>query len=278
MTDERAPRLDVPGEPPEVEPPEKEPPEEELSGGNWNAPVRRGTVVHRESGPWSPSVHALLRHVRARGVEWLPEPLGFDERGREVLTFLPGHVPRYPMPDWIWADDLLRDSCRRLRQYHDACDGFDPTGRSWQQPAHEPVEVVCHNDFAPYNFVFRDRALVGVIDIDQASPGPRVWDLAYLAYRLVPLSDPTNPDLPAFDRDTLLRRLTLLCSAYAGSDAGGAMGVDVDAVVRSVPARLRELADSADARAATLPELADHPDLDRRDALWVERSMPTASG
>ena len=51
-----------------------------------------------------------------------------------------------------------------------------------------PVEVICHNDFATYNLVFDGENVVGVIDWDFASPGPRLWDIAYLAYRIVPLS------------------------------------------------------------------------------------------
>ncbi|WP_375399419.1 phosphotransferase [uncultured Amnibacterium sp.] len=242
------------------------PDEERLSGGNWNAPVRRGAAVHRESGPWSASVHALLRHVRGRGIDWLPEPLGFDEQGREVLSFLPGDVPQYPMPDRVWSEAVLLDAGRRLRDYHDACGGFPMEGRIWQQPAHEPVEVVCHNDFAPYNFVFRGDVLVGVIDVDQASPGPRLWDLAYLGYRLIPLADPSNPDLPVFDRATLLERLDLLCGAYGD-------GADSDSVLHILPARLRELADSTASRAGARPELGAHADLYRRDAAWVEREL-----
>ena len=57
-------------------------------------------------------------------------------------------------------------------------------------------EVICHNDFAPYNLMFEDGRLTGVIDLDLASPGPRVWDMAYTAYRFVPLTDPANPDAP----------------------------------------------------------------------------------
>lgn len=232
--------------------------DERLSGGNWNAPVRRGNAVHRESGPWSASVHALLRHLREHGIDWVPEPLGFDEQGREVLSFLPGDVPQYPMPEWVWAERVLVDAGRFLRAFHDSSAEFPLAGTDWQQPAHEPVEVVCHNDFAPYNLVFRQGALVGAIDVDQASPGPRVWDLAYLAYRLVPLSDPADPDVPEAVRAARHQRLGLLCEAYGGPDA--------DVVARAVPARLRELADMTAARAASAPHLLPHAELYRRDA------------
>ena len=244
--------------------------EEALTGGNWNAPVRRGGRVHRISGPWSPSVHALLRHVRERGIDWLPQPFGFDEQGREVLSFLPGEVPRYPMPAHVWADDLLVDAGRRLREFHDACDGFALEERVWQQPTRQPVEVVCHNDFVPYNFVFRNRALVGVIDVDQAAPGPRVRDVAHLAYRLVPLSDPANPDLPPVGADDRRRRLVLLCAAY---DGPGPAGPGPDEVLRAVPERVRELAAGAEARAAADPVFSEHAVLYRRDAAWVEGGL-----
>jgi hypothetical protein len=72
---------------------------EELAGGNVTAVVRIGDTVHRTAGPWTPTIHRLLRHLRARGLARVPRPLGMAD-GREVLTYLPGTVARYPMPAW----------------------------------------------------------------------------------------------------------------------------------------------------------------------------------
>jgi Ser/Thr protein kinase RdoA (MazF antagonist) len=179
-------------------------------------------------------VHALLRHVRARGIDWVPEPRGRDEAGCEVVSFLPGEVPAYPMPEWVWADAVVAAAARLLRRLHDATVGFAHPGAHWRMPAHDPAEVVCHNDFAPYNLVFRDRLPVAVIDFDTASPGPRAWDLAYLAYRVVPLTAPGNPDAPATPEPERARRLALLCDAY-GPPAAPA------AVRALLPRRLEEL-------------------------------------
>ncbi|WP_256338561.1 phosphotransferase [Streptomyces sp. 2112.3] len=80
---------------------------------------------------------------------------------------------------------------------------------------HPPVaEVVCHGDLAPYNTVYRDGGPVALIDFDTAHPGPRVWDLAYAAYRFVPLTGADNQDLrlPVAERS---RRLRLFAHAYA---------------------------------------------------------------
>lgn len=151
-----------------------------------------------------------------------------------------------------------------MAQLHDASVGFDTDGGVWQLPTHEPAEVICHNDFAPYNMVFTDERLTGVIDWDTASPGPRTWDLAYLAYRLVPLTDPANNDGPDSSLAERARRLRLLCDAYGAS----ADPAEVAAV--TVP-RLEELAAFTEARARGGHEhLRSHSDLYRRDAQWVE--------
>jgi hypothetical protein len=64
--------------------------EERLDGGNIGGAVRAGDTVRRAAGPWTPAVHALLAHLAAKAFAGAPRPLGFDERGREVLTFLEG--------------------------------------------------------------------------------------------------------------------------------------------------------------------------------------------
>jgi Ser/Thr protein kinase RdoA (MazF antagonist) len=133
-----------------------------------------------------------------------------------------------------------------LREYHDATAGF-PLPGPWRLPAHEPAEVICHNDFAPYNLVFRDGRPAGAIDFDAASPGPRVWDLAYLAYRLVPLTAPENPDVPLTPEATRAARLAALCAAYGGPSPAD--------VLATVPPRLDELA-----------ALGRHAEIYRRDA------------
>jgi len=226
--------------------------------------VLEGDRVLRPAGPWTPTVHRLLRHLHARGVDWVPRPLALADDGREVLTALPGTVPAYPLPAWVWSDAVLREAGARLAALHEASLGFDATDAVWQLPVHEPVEVVCHNDLAPYNLVFDDaRRVVGVIDWDTASPGPRAWDLAYLASRLVSLSAPGNPDALAGDLGERGRRLALLCRAYGG-------GVEPGATAATAVARLRELAELAATRAAAGDaRVAPHVRLYREDADWV---------
>jgi hypothetical protein len=190
--------------------------------------------------------------VRERGVTWVPEPLG-EPGGRAAVSWVEGDVPAYPMPEWVWAPEVLERAARMLREYHDATAGFDRDGRTWALPAREPAEVICHNDFAPYNLAFRDDLPVGAIDFEAASPGPRAWDLAYLAYRLVPLAHPDNPDLPA--RHDAPARLARLCAAYGDIDPSAVLGL--------IPERLLALA-------VTAPPA--HAELYRADAAYAGRS------
>ncbi len=50
--------------------------------------------MRRPTGPHTPFVHSLLRHLEEGGFEGAPRVLGIDEHRREVLTFIEGHVPQ----------------------------------------------------------------------------------------------------------------------------------------------------------------------------------------
>lgn len=75
--------------------------EERLEGGNMGGAVRVGDTVGRPTGEWTPAVHAWLGHLRANGITQVPRVDGIDELGREVLEYIEGDVPQYPMPDWV---------------------------------------------------------------------------------------------------------------------------------------------------------------------------------
>jgi aminoglycoside phosphotransferase (APT) family kinase protein len=192
--------------------------DEALAGGNMSSVWRIGSTVHREAGPWTPQVHRLLAHLHARGVSFVPQPLGMDDQGREVLTYLAGEAGSSPLAAPHRHDAVLTQAARMLRAIHDATIDLAGQGISgWRAPVRAPVEVICHGDFAPYNCVFVGAELVGVFDFDFAHPGPRVWDLAYALYRFVPLADPARTEgfgTPAEQA----RRMRLFCDAYGLAD------------------------------------------------------------
>ena len=142
-----------------------------------------------------------------------------------------------------------------MRRMHDASVALIDQPSSWQTGPLQPAEVICHNDFAPYNMVFRQQRLVGIIDFDRASPGPHLWDLAFLAYHLVPLSPGGMPErMPA-------ERLRSLLRAY-GTDAQPSKLIAVAAE------RLVELAAWTEnhARQTSRADLLAHATHYRRDA------------
>ncbi|WP_243233316.1 phosphotransferase [Microbacterium sp. CIAB417] len=228
-----------------------------LAGGNMNAVVRAGAEVRRPAGAWTANVHALLRALERSGISETPRALGIAPDGRERLSYLPGEAAHYPLPEWLWDDAILMDSARLLRRIHDASAGLARIGTGWRSPVREPVEVVCHNDFAPYNLIFDRHRLVGVIDFDTASPGPRLWDLAYLAYRLVPYVEDAGAPVHVLDAEE--RRRELLLSAY-GSDASA------QELWLMMATRLDALAEDSRRRAQTRPELDGHAAMYERDA------------
>ena len=117
------------------------------SGGVWRAddPVH-GPVVHRPTGPWTPAVHDLLAFLAAAGLDGVPRVLGFDDEGREVLTYLAG-APSPSTPSR--RPTRCSPGCRTwLRRFHDVVRGYDPGPRVWRQTrrALAPGQLVCHND------------------------------------------------------------------------------------------------------------------------------------
>jgi len=187
--------------------------------GNVSAVVRAGDTVRRVPGPWAPAVHALLRHLEAVGFDGAPRVLGFDGRGREILTFLPGAtIP--PSLDGFRTETVLVETAQLLRRYHDAMTTLvAPPDTQWRFQVGAPRggDVICHNDIAPWNTVVVDGHPTGFIDWDFAAPGPRVWDIAHALWRFVPLYDDEQYGSPAEHA----RRMAAFCDAYGLSDRRG---------------------------------------------------------
>ena len=182
-----------------------------MGGGNVSSGVVRiGDTVRRPAGPWTPAVHALLGHLHAAGFHGAPRPLGLDQHGREVLTFIPGTIPwpdNFPLLD---PDDRLRRVAQLIRDFHNAVTGFcPPPDARWQAliPA-EGTGIIAHHDLAPWNLVTSPRHWA-FIDWDTAAPGSRLWDLAYALHGFVPLS--ANP---RYQRVNPAHRMRLFAGAY----------------------------------------------------------------
>ena len=77
-----------------------------LSGGLTNAGLvtRVGDTVRRPWRPTSPSTWALFDHLERVGFDGAPRFLGIDERGREILSFIPGDAVVAPYQGWALTD------------------------------------------------------------------------------------------------------------------------------------------------------------------------------
>jgi hypothetical protein len=187
-----------------------------LHGGFTNAGLvtRVGNTVRRPQRSTSAATHALLEHLGRVGFDGAPRFLGVDERGREVLSYIPGQAVIPPYPAWALTDDALVSVAQLLRRYHDAVATFDPHRHAWPQPV--PAEfrgdIISHNDPNLDNVIFRGGRAVALIDFDLASPGSAVWDVACAARLWAPLRD--EVDAPHELRGLALARLRTFVDAY----------------------------------------------------------------
>ncbi|WP_410587018.1 aminoglycoside phosphotransferase family protein [Amycolatopsis sp. lyj-23] len=223
--------------------------EEVLQDNPHRRVVRVGDTVRRPVHPWTPAVHALLRHLAEVGFPAAPRVLGIDDEGREVLSYLPGESG----PDgWakVVGDAGLTAFARLLRDYHDAVAGFrPPADLAWFTGATAigDDEVICHGDFGPWNTVWRGDRPVGILDWDYARPGARLHDVAYALEYVAPFRDDTecrrslrHPAPP--DRR---RRLELVAAAYGLSSTTGLVDAVLD-VERTGAAEVRRAAERGD--------------------------------
>lgn len=191
--------------------------EEVLSGGSVSHVVRVGNTVRRPAGPWTSSVHALLRHLESVNYAFAPRVLGVDEVGREVLTFLSGTPMMRPWPEGLRELDVLDQVGQALRLLADSVASFvPPHDAHWQAPTPGRTGSVRHGDVGPWNTIFDDARLAGFIDWDFAEPAPRLWDLAQAAWYFVPL----RPEALGWraagfaEAPDLAVRLARLCDAF----------------------------------------------------------------
>jgi hypothetical protein len=190
--------------------------EQRFEDGNVSEVVRMGDTVRRTAGPWTPAVHALLRHLETRGFEGAPRARGLDDKGREVLTYVQGHTGPASLED-ISSDDALVAVAQLVRRYHDTvADFLPPADAAWRFTVGAPRtgDVICHNDLGPWNIVFVGARPVALIDWDFAAPAPRVWDVAYALWRFVPLYGGGEFGTPADHA----HRIRLFCHAYGLAD------------------------------------------------------------
>jgi hypothetical protein len=216
--------------------PERGAPEVPLLGGDvTEGVVRVGDTVRRPVGPHSAAVHCYLRHLADVGFDAAPRFLGVDDRGREVLTYVPGEPGGRPLHAWAAGESVLDGIASIQRRLHDCSQGFVlPDGVAWQAPTvvegvpppYDEPDVVSHNDMTPDNLVFRDGQPVALIDFDLSGPTTRLLDVVTTLLYWAPLRAPGDRDPVLRDVDAG-RRMRVYADAYGLTAAERARLVDV---------------------------------------------------
>lgn len=228
----------------------------------------------RPSNPHTPTVHALLRHLRAVGFEAASRPIGVDPDRRERLEYIDGDVAVPPYPAWAQTDLALASAAALLRRLHDASASFvPPPDATWSTEMADPEggPVICHNDVCLENLVYRNQVAVGLLDFDFAAPGRRVHDLAHFARMNVPMDTDDDAVLlgrtPPFDP---VRRLRIVADAY-GLPPGREDFLDAlaDGIRRGGQFLQRRLDEGNEAFAAMVAATGGMAKFDRRRAWFA---------
>ena len=163
--------------------------------------VRVGDTVRKPATENSTFVRRLLEHLADNGSDFSPKFLGDDGSGRDVLTFIDGQVPEEL---GYFDEPILREAATLIRRFHDLSSGLVDSPKATKMG----LEVVCHNDLSPCNFVFRGESPVAIIDFDASAPGSRAHDLGYAAWLWLDLG---SSEVSARDQK---QRLSTFIEAY----------------------------------------------------------------
>jgi Choline/ethanolamine kinase len=147
------------------------------------APVQRvGSHALRRAWPWTATNHALLRHLENVGFDACPRVVGdgFDDTGREVLTWIDGEVV-HPQP-WDAPEPALFEVGQLMRQLHRATSSFVAPANArwmpWTLHEHGPHTIVSHCNIAPWNIINRNNQPVAFIGWEYAGPTDRLNEIA----------------------------------------------------------------------------------------------------
>ena len=134
--------------------------------GSINKVERKGNTVRRPVHRWTPAVHGLFRRLEDIDFKGVPRLLGVDGE-HEVLTFIEGEAGLRPWMEVLKTDQAIEQIAGFLRLYHLGVKEFiPPMDAEWYVPGLKwrPGLIIRHGDLGPWNTVWHDGDLTGVVD------------------------------------------------------------------------------------------------------------------
>jgi hypothetical protein len=151
------------------------------------------------------------------GFEGAPRVVGegFDEHGREVLTYVEGEV----IHPATWSDEAIHEMGSLMRRLHDATASFQPPmGALWRPWFGREVgapNTIGHCDAAPWNVIWRDRKPAALIDWEAAGPVDRLTEVAMAAWYNAQLYDEDVAEMNGLpEAGHRLRQVRIFADAY----------------------------------------------------------------
>jgi aminoglycoside phosphotransferase (APT) family kinase protein len=180
--------------------------------------------VRRPYNDWSLEVHNLLDFIASNGFSSAPQCLRVEDDAQgnkwEIMSVVAGDTFDFPLQGAIATTSALESAATLLKQFHLASRRYldtlqqrkDWASIQWMLPARQPVELICHGDFSPYNLALSANIVTGVFDFDTAHPGPAIWDVAYAVYCFAPFKTDKNDQMG--DLSQQIQRARCFCDAY----------------------------------------------------------------
>lgn len=158
------------------------------------------TSVSRDRRDWSTTVHRLLSHLAAAGLDGLPVPLAEQAPELDEVSFVEGTTA----VDVVLSREQVESFGRLLRSLHDAGADFDALPTDGWQPfefratAPDPFAertflseiVIGHGDTGPWNVLTTSAASVSLIDWEFAGPIVRLDEIAATCWLTMRFHDP----------------------------------------------------------------------------------------
>jgi Ser/Thr protein kinase RdoA (MazF antagonist) len=198
--------------------------------------------------------------------------LGFDERGREVLSYCEGVSLSLELPHLLADLDGVARAGSLVARLHDALRTFRPDADArWWRGSVDPLagSTVIHGDLAPWNIIVNGDAW-NIIDWDSAGPGRFAWEAAYSLHTFGLLW----PDAGLSDAEAVARIRAFGDGAQLSSSA-------LADVVRLVPVRTGSIAEMIDRLASeghpafTRHQEEGHPQVWRSASQHVADRLPS---